>query len=202
MSTLPIDRQAIIPTEKEIAAMWKTISFQKMDNWSDGAKTLKENLDRVHENWGSQFHKFKVQADTSFDWCVQRNRLGEINFAENFFKHKDLSNYRTDLGITTNTPIIEPLEPNFYSSIFQLPEILAVDLLYGSTCKNTHPQKAWEIACNFVNDEFWNRFLECRKYEFIHKSSDWFFERGEDRSILIFDTRNYEIVIIDITGTD
>jgi len=200
MDELQIDWKQERPTSSEVAGLWSSIRLSQLDNWSSSTNNLKEKISETHCNGGIQLHKYKVSSNRYFDWFAQRNRLGEIDFLKNIFKHKDLEDYRADLEIKDNKPVVKNVK--YWTDIYELPGRLSRIMGLGGAYKNIDQRHAWTIATDFVKDEFENRFEEFNSYDFVIEAAQWFHNIAWDSSILLFDKRKYEITIIDITDTD
>lgn len=200
MDELQINWDQKIPTSSEMAELWNFIKLSRLDNWTSSTNTLKEKISETHCNGGVQLHKYKASSNLHFDWFVQRNRLYEIDFLKNIFRHKDLKDYRKNLKIKNNKPKVNNVD--YWTDIYDLPEKLSKIMGYGGAFKCIDQRKAWAIATDFIKDEFENRFEEFNSIEFEIESSKWFHNIAWDYSILLFDKRKYEIIIIDITDTD
>ncbi|QQT29439.1 hypothetical protein I6I99_19105 [Sphingobacterium multivorum] len=200
MNELPIDWKQERPNSAELAELWTSIQLRPLDNWTLSTTTLKEKIAETHCNGGIQLHKYKIAGNRHFDWFVQRNRLDEIDFLKNIFRHKNLENYRTDLAIRENSP--EVIHVKYWTDIYDLTGQLSRIMGLGGSYKNIDQKEAWTTASDFVKDEFENRFEEFNLYKFVIETSQWFHDIAWDHSFLLFDKRKYEIIIIDITDTD
>lgn len=200
MNDIQINWQQERPTSSEVDTIWSSMKLTRLDNWSLSANTLKVKISETHCNGGIQLHKYKITSNRHFDWFAQRNRLDEIDFLKNIFRHKDLGDYRTDLEIKDNKPKIENVK--YWTDIYELPGKLSRILGLGGAYKSIDQRLAWTVATDFVKDEFENRFEEFNSYGFVIESSQWFFEIAWDFSTLLFDKRKNEIIIIDITDQD
>ncbi len=188
------------PTDEQIESLWDNITISPLNSWSKAAEVLKEKFKETYVNGGAQLHKYKITGNKHFIWFAERNRLDEINFLPNFFSHHELKNYREDLKIKNNVPGNKGLKSP--TDIFNLVGDLAQLLGHGGAYRNLESSEAWKVSCDFVNEEFQNRFDEVLSFYYFIESADWFYNINWDYSILLFDKRNYEITIIDITDTD
>jgi hypothetical protein len=200
MDELQIDWKQERPTSTEISELWNSIRLLRLDNWSSSTDILKEKISETHCNGGILLHKYKVSNNRHFDWFAQRNRLDEIEFLKNIFNHKDLEDYRIDLEIKDNKPEVKNVK--YWTDIYELPGRLSRIMGLGGAYKSIDQRNAWSIATNFIKDECENRFEEFNSYDFIIEAAQWFHDIAWDNSILLFDKRKYEIIIIDITDTD
>ncbi|MCB0512094.1 MAG: hypothetical protein R2760_02955 [Chitinophagales bacterium] len=200
MDELQIDWKQERPTSSELAGLWYSVKLTRLDNWTLATDTLKEKISETHCNGGIQIHKYKISANQHFDWFAQRNRLYEIDFLKNIFSHTDLEDYRSDLEIKGNKPKVKIVK--YWTDIYELPGRLSRIMGLGGAYKSIDQRHAWTIANDFVKDEFENRFEEFNTYDFVIEAAQWFHDIAWDSSILLFDKRKYEIIIIDITDTD
>lgn len=92
-------------------------------------------------------------------------------------------------------------EVNYWTDIYDLPGRLARIMGHGGAYKRIDQKRAWIIANNFVKDEFEYRFDDFITIDFLIETAEWLHNIAWDNSILLFDKRKYEIVIIDITDT-
>ncbi len=109
---------------------------------------MKEKISETHCNGGIQLHKYKIQANKHFDWFAQRNRLNEIDFLKNIFRHKDLEDYRSDLQIEDSKPKIKEIK--YWTDIYELTGRLSRIMGLGGAYKNINQILAWTIASDFV----------------------------------------------------
>ncbi len=59
------------------------------------------------------------------------------------------------------------------------------------------------LAVGFVEEAFQNRFNEVVAFDTeIIPAANWFYDVAWDHSKMLFDKRDYEITLIDITDTD
>lgn len=200
MDELEIDCNQERPTSSELVGLWNSIKLSRLHNWTSATTTLKEKISETHCNGGIQLHKYLVSGNQYFDWFVQRKRLDEIGFLENIFKHKDLEDYRIDLGLKDASSKVEHVQ--YWTDIYDLPGQLARIMTFGGAYKSINQTLAWMVASDFVKYEFENRFEEFSSYSYILETAQWFHYIAWDSSFLLFDRRKYEIIIIDITDTD
>ena len=200
MEELKIDWNQERPNLLDITKIWDSIKFSRLENWTSSTKLLKETIFETHSIGGIQLHRYKISSDKNFDWFAQRNRLDEIEFLKNVFRHKDLENYRNDLEIKNEN--IEVKNIKFWTDIYDTPALLARAMGYGGAYEKIDHRLAWKIATDFINDEFENRFEEFICYSFVINEAQWFWNIAWDNSILLFDKRKSEITIIDITDSD
>jgi hypothetical protein len=114
------------------------------------------------------------------------------------------------------TDIENSVKDNYGKSIISLSERLANILIIGGAYYDTEPIiiegayydtepiLAKTLASDFIKELFQNRYDEVF-YWFntgVRSASNWFYDLGWDYSILLFDKRNYEVIIIDATDTD
>ena len=200
MDELQIDWKQERPTSSELIGLWNSIKLSRLHNWTASTSTLRDKISETHCNGGIQLHKYKISGNRHFDWFAQRNRLDEIDFLKNIFRHKDLEDYRTDLEIYNNNPKVKAIK--YWTDIYELPGRLSRIMGLGGAYKSIDQRHAWTIATDFIKDEFENRFEEFNSYGFVIEEAQWFHDIAWDSSILLFDKRKYEIIIIDITDTD
>src|SRR5690606_2958121 len=90
----------------------------------------------------------------------------------------------------------------FWADIYDLSGRLARIMGQGGAYKNIDPRKAWEVAVNFIESEFQNRFEEILLFYVVVDNAEWFFDIAWDYSIILFDKRSYEVIFIDVTDND
>lgn len=200
MHELFIDWKQERPNETQLSDLWKAIKMTRINIWSDAANTLKEKIKETHSNGGIQLHKYKFEANKHFDWFAQRNRLDEIEFLKNIFKHKELEDYRNDLKIIDNIPKVKITQ--YSRDIYELPGQLSRIMGSGGAYNSIEQRLAWTISTEFIKEEFDNRFEEFNSFDFSIETAQWFQYIAWDYSTLLFDKRKYEIIIIDITDSD
>ena len=195
------------PNFIERKLIWKSVRLFPLSDFGEATKLFMEKLSETHCNGGVQIHKYKIERNEHFEWFAERNLLGEISFVKNIITHADLTNYRKDLEIKIDKLTFRKFsEVRRYwgdSDIFTLPGELARVLAQGGAYKKTHPYLAWELAKNFIEEAYQNRFDEVISFDTeIIPVSEWFYNVAWDYSKILFDKRNYEIMFIDITDTD
>ena len=200
MEELHIDWNQEKPDRNQIIEIWKSIRFEVCNEWSEGANALKEIIEEAYCNGGVQLHKYKIIGNNTFKWFAERNRLEEIKILKNTIKHPDLQNYRDDLKIRISKPKIKNVE--YWTDIYDLPGRLARIMRQGGPYRKIEQGTAWQVAVNFVESEFQNRFEEVLLFYIVIEDAEWFFDIAWDYSIILFDKRNYEIIFIDMTDTD
>lgn len=169
MDELEIDWKQERPASSEIVALWNSMKLSPPDNWTSSTNILKEKISETHCNGGIQLHKYKVSNNRHFDWFAKRNRLGEIDFLKNIFRHKDLGDYRTDLEIKGDKPEVKDVK--YWTDIYELPGRLSRIMGLGGAYKNIDQRQACTIATDFIKDEFDNRFEEFNSYDFVIQSA-------------------------------
>ncbi|WP_179020054.1 hypothetical protein [Winogradskyella forsetii] len=197
---MKIDYNSEVPTDKEIIQMWNDIQITEINDWSKSMLELKSKFSETHCNGGIQLHKFQISDNSCLQWFASRNRLSEIYFIRRIFSRPELQNYRDDLKIKNDKPKCK--ESQWFSDIFDLTGIISRMLNQGGAYRNLNAKDAWESALNFVNEQFGNRFDEINRYTYNLEGSEWFYDIVWDYSTLLFDKRNNQIIIIDITDTD
>ena len=197
---LKVNYTSEVPTDQEIVQMWKHITITELNDWSKSAEELSAKFSKTHINGGIQLHKYLISDHYCFQWFASRNRLSEIFFIKRFFNRPELANCRADLEIENDQPNCE--EKEWSSDIFDLSGIISRLLYHGGAYGKLKVQDAWKTALSFVNDEFDNRFNEVNRFTFHSEDSAWFFYTAWDYSMLFFDKRTNEVIIIDITDTD
>lgn len=200
MDELQIDWKQEKPTFTELVGLWNSIQLHRLDNWTSATNTLKEKISETHCNGGIQLHKYEIKANKHFDGFTQRNRLNEIDFLKNIFRHINFEDYRKDLQIEDNKPKIK--EVKWCTDIYELTGRLARIMGHGGAYKKINSNIAWTVASDFVKDEFENRFEEFNSCDLVIENAKWFHDIAWDYSVLLFDKRKYEIIIIDITDSD
>ena len=200
MEELQINWRQEKPDPSEFPEIWASIKLTPLHNWTKATEVLKEKISHTHCNGGIQLHKYKIEGNKQFDWFATRNRLEEIEFVKYILRHKDLQNYRDDLEISEDKPKFKLVK--YWTDIYDLPGELTRIMAHGGAYKKILPQLAWNVATEFVKEEFENRFEEFSTFKIAVDSAKWFHDIAWDYSILLFDQRKYELVFIDITDTD
>ena len=200
MNDLTINWKQERPNERQLSGLWSTIKVSQIENWTNSAKTLRENINETHSDGGILLHKYKIEPNLYFDWFATRNRLDEIEFLTNFFSHNELKSYRTDLKITDVKPQV--INVKHSTDIYELSGELSRIMGLGGAYKSIDQKLAWKIATDFIKNEFENRFEEFNLYHFAIPTAQWFHDIAWDYSTLLFDKRKYEVIIIDVTDSD
>ena len=197
---LKVNYTSEVPTDQEIVQMWKDITITELNDWSKSAEELRAKFSKTHINGGIQLHKYSISDHYCFQWFASRNRLSEIFFIKRFFNNPELANYRADLEIENDQPNCE--EKEWSSDIFDLSGIISRLLHQGGAYGNLKVEDAWRTAINFVKNEYSNRFNEINRFTYHLEDSAWFFHVPWDYSIVLFDKRTNEVIVINITDTD
>jgi hypothetical protein len=200
MEELQIDWKQDPPNKLQLKEMWARLEITPIEKWENGTKVLKQKVSETHINGGIQLHKFQLKEDKALKWFATRNRLDEIGFVITFLKRPELQQYRNAIKINDIIPKVNIIK--WWTDIYDLPGNLSRILGQGGAYKKLNSQEAWQIATKFVEEEFQNRFNEFIQYELEIENADWFYDIAWDYSVLLFDKRNYQIIIIDITDTD
>ncbi len=188
------------PTEEQSAVLWSNITIEPIDSWSNGAIFLKEKINETHLNGGLQLHKFKIHGDQDLNWFLMW-KVYQKDFVKDIINRPELQNYRKNLQIKDGVVEVKRSD-NWYTDIYSLSGNLARTLGMGGAYNNLTPQKAWEVATQFIQEEFQNRFDEFLLYPFSIDSAQWFQRIAWDYSCMLFDWRNNQVIFIDITDTD
>jgi hypothetical protein len=188
------------PSENQIIQMWKDLKLTPLSEWTESSEKLKQAIEKTHCNGGIQLHKFQISDNPHFHWFAVRNRLDEIHFIKKLFQRHELKHYLAELKVENEKPQIK--SSNWFSDIFDLPGIIARILGQGGAYERLEASKAWEISTDFVRSEFGNRFDEFNRFSYEIEGANWFFDIAWDYSFLLFDKRNNQVIIIDITDTD
>lgn len=199
MEELQIDWNQERPTDSEVTQLWKEIRISQLTNFSDGFEQLRKSINETHVNGGIQFHKFHLTGNKHFNWFASRNRLDEINFINKILNRPELEVYRKNLQINSK-PKFKRI--GWSTDIFELPSILARKLNQGGAYKKLDSVTSWEIATDFVKQEFENRFDEFEMFNIAIENAEWFYDIAWDWTAMIYDKRKTELNIIDITDTD
>ena len=202
MNDLQIDWEQDRPNAMQLYGLWKSLQISPVSTWTDATEILAEKISETHINGGGQFHKYVISRNRYFDWFASRNRLEEIDFIQNVFRHQGLKEYRRDIGVPGDKLEVEVIANNY--DIFDLPGQLARILHFGGAYNRTKvgQKEAWSIVLTFIENEFENRFSEFELFQLSLKNAAWFYNIAWDNSIAIFDKRKYELIIIDITDSD
>src|SRR5687767_15517982 len=123
MDELQIDWNQERPNPLQMVELWNSIKLIKLETSTSATETLKAKISETHVNGGIQVHKYGITSDKNFKWFASRNRLNEIEFAENLFRLNDLEEYRKDLKITALKPKVTIT--NYKTDIYDLPGQLA-----------------------------------------------------------------------------
>jgi hypothetical protein len=191
-----IRNYSAFPTPIQIDAMWATVHIEPIDQWAPGTTTLAQKAKKTHTNGGIQLHKYRHL----FDWFVKGERFEQMFFLKKVLRHSALKGYREDLQLREDKPRYKLID--FRQDIFMLPGRMAAILNYGGAYRRLLPQEAWTVACDFVRDEFQNRFRDVSYYVIRLKGADWFYHISWDYSTVLFDKKTNELIFIDITDTD
>lgn len=200
MGDLQINWNQEKPTGRQLNVLWDDISIESIGTWTKSAEVLKSKIKETHSNGGLQLHKYKLKINDHFAWYSTRNRLDEIDFVNNFLKRPELASYRKDLEISLPMPDIKTttIATDIYDLVGQLARMLG----HGGAYKKLDPITSWTTASDFVREELQNRFEDFVTYGFVVENADWFYDIAWDSSTLLFDKRNNQVIIIDITDTD
>ncbi|BDD03980.1 hypothetical protein [Aureibacter tunicatorum] len=197
---LKINYRLDSPSEEQIIKMWKDLKLTPLSQWSDSTEKLRLAFEKTHCNGGIQLHKFQISDNPHFHWFAVRNRLDEINFIKKLFQRPELKHYRKALKVENDKLKIKSF--NWYSDIFDLSGIFARILGQGGAYENLDAIKAWEVSTDFVKNEFGNRFDEFNRFSYETEGANWFCNIAWDYSFLLFDKRNNQVILIDVTDTD
>ena len=199
MNELTVNWEQKRPTKSQILDFWSNTKFEKIDKWSKTADVFAEKIRETHVNGGIQLHKYRIKNNEYFNWFASRNRLCEIDFVQQTLWHKTLKNYINDLEIK-GKPEINLIED--FTDMYDLAGQLARILGQGGAHKKLNQKEAWNIATDFIESEFENRFKEVLLFNFTIRNAKWFYNMTWDYSFMLFDKRYNIVTIIDITDTD
>jgi hypothetical protein len=199
MNQLQIDWQQERPDALQLKSLWDSLKISKIDNWTTATKLLIDTITETHSNGGIQLHKYKVSANKHFDYFASRN-FNELDFLKKILGHKALQDYRENLQISIPEPSYRLL--GFKTDMYDLAGYLSRVMGKGGAYRGIDQGLAWQVATDFIEAEFQNRFEELLMYELHIESAKWFCGISWDYAVALFDKRNYEIVFIDITDSD
>jgi hypothetical protein len=186
-----------IPTENELNILWENLKLKKINKRTKSAQILTDRIKSLYSNGGVELNKYKIVEKNHFNYYLLKDK----HFVENIYRNKYILNDRAYLNFKNELPKINIKE--HFTDIYTLSGNLARIIAYGGAYNNGIGQDiSWEIATNFVKNEFGNRFEEFDCYYIEIENSEWFYNIAWDYSIIIVDKRNTEIVFMDITDTD
>jgi hypothetical protein len=119
-----------VPTKDELNNLWNNLKLEKINNWTEAAKILKDKIKTLYSNGGIKLNKYKIIGENHFNYYLLKDR----NFVENIYKNKYILNDRSYLELKDEFPRINIKE--HFTDIYTLSGDLARIIGYGGAYNN------------------------------------------------------------------
>ncbi len=189
------------PSFSDVQKMWAELQLTHEPLTDAALENVLHHLRATHANGGAEFAQFKLSAHPTLHWFASRNRLDEINFFERFLGSPAVASALPNLKVDESGVSQTGFE---WGSSLTLDGEIAQTLVQGGAYEKFPgtAREAKEIAKQFCDVVFGDRFNEVQVYKSYKPWTKWFCNVAWDVTWLGFDKRHVKVWFLCATDTD